>query len=250
MTISTGNQLRIQINLKIEIENMKRGKASSARIGIEQMGQCFNTLLTVQIPLKQKERRHRMDGAPKMGRVDMDDGMDGMDGMDDDFEVIKGPSALKSKSFEGPIFSFEETIKGSQMQTFATSSSPLQATSFFSGRSGRSGRHGGTGVSSAARVSKGSVADEPASKVDVTTLKRSETEHITITVIMYHVVKGGLPTKEDVIAAVAQLDQLYSSCKWSGTLRDISTHNVIPTPQLNKPVAENYKLLNRAEFPV
>lgn len=90
------------------------------------------------------------------------------------------------------------------------------------------------GVSSAARVSKGSnvkynedVTEDANEEVTMDKYKRSETENITITVMLYHIVKG-LPTKEDVIAVVTELDKLYDSCTWSGNLKDMSKYNVIP----------------------
>jgi hypothetical protein len=49
---------QIETDKQVE-ENMKLGKASSAVIGIKNMGQRFNALLTIQIPLKQKERSTR-----------------------------------------------------------------------------------------------------------------------------------------------------------------------------------------------
>ncbi len=53
-------------------------------------------------------------------------------------------------------------------------------------------------------------------------VKRLESEHVTVTIILYHIVKGGFPTKEDVIVAITELDRLYSECTWSDTLKDIS----------------------------
>jgi hypothetical protein len=115
----------------------------------------------------------------------------------------------------------------------------------------RNGSRGGSGVSSAARVSKGSVASERAVEIDTTKHKRSESEHITITVILYHVVKGGIPTREDVVAAVSELDNLYTNCTWSGNLKDISAHNVIPnlvTEEI-KWLNEEQKFVGRTSFP-
>jgi hypothetical protein len=116
----------------------------------------------------------------------------------------------------------------------------LQKTNFFQSKEGSS---------SAARVSKGSIASEAAIKIDTSATKRSESEHITITVILYHVVKGGIPSKEDVIAAVSELDNLYSSCVWSGTLKDISANNVIPSQAKDK-VKDTDKFIDRTVFPV
>lgn len=230
-------------------ENMKRGKASSGVIGIKSMGQRFNALLTVQIPLKQKERTRRM--AYYGGSNDLFGG-----GCDCDYEEEKDMPVhayTQSKGFPGATNFFEsKTTEYSRSSTQAPPSGmSVQAfgvNNVLSSSRGGATRGGGA-VSSAARVSKGTVASEYATEVDTTRIKRSETEHITITVILYHVVKGGIPTREDVISAVTELDQLYSSCTWSGNLKDLSNHNVIPSlvPSIKK---EELAFINRTTFPV
>lgn len=194
-----------QLENEMEVEeNTKKGKASSGVIGIRSMGQRFNCLLTVQIPLKQKlmTKRH----------IDC----------------------------YGQTNFFESKVTSYSLSALSVKSKP------------RSMPMGG--ISSAARVSKGSVASERAVEVDVNNYKRSDTEHITITVILYHVVKGGLPTQEDVIAAVTELDNLYASCSWSGNLKDTSQNNIVA----NTPVIESFfqplpiqplPMINRTTFP-
>jgi huntingtin len=203
---------QIETDKQVE-ENIKRGKAASAVIGVKSMGQRFNALLTVQIPLKQKERVRSRGGGGGLECFC-------------DYDSDSVPKGIKA---------------------YSAQSAPMAASAY---RSLGTTRGVTKGISSAARVSKGSVASEPAIKVDTSVLKRSETEHITITVILYHVVKGGIPTREDVIAAVTELEQLYESCKWSGTLKDISAHNVIPSLVKDEVVQDSYKLLNRTTFPV
>ena len=50
--------------------------------------------------------------------------------------------------------------------------------------------------------------------------KRHPSEHITVTVVVYHVVEGGVPSEEDVLAAIDDLEALYASCEWTGRLAD------------------------------
>jgi len=178
-------------------------KASSCVIGIKSMGQRFNALLTIQIPLKQKQQQR--------------------------------------------VSKFDDITMYKQMYTASYSCGPEKCMY-------RSCESDSIGVSSAARVSKGSVALEEAKEIDMTKLTRSDSEHITITVILYNVVKGGVPSEDDIIAAVAELDKLYSSCSWSGNLKDISASNIIPSKMDNKKVSfpENiYDVIfnNRLSFP-
>merc|ERR1719453_1549591 len=49
---------------------------------------------------------------------------------------------------------------------------------------------------------------------------RNKDEHVTITIVMYNTVSGGVPTEEDVAAAVDDLEQLYASCGADGRLAD------------------------------
>lgn len=215
---------QIETDAQVE-ENMERGKASSGVIGIKSMGQRFNALLTVQIPLKQKERPRRMAYPPSS--------------FADYFEYQHNPT------------NFFDLNMSVSVQSVQSKSMSMSVPKCIRGGSREVARE--EGVSSAARISKGSVASEKATEVDIEKLKRSETEHITITVILYHVVKGGIPTKEDVLSSVKELDQLYSSCMWSGNLKDLSDHNVIPllvSEKDKKAIKEEMKYVNRTSFPV
>ncbi|MFN3503912.1 MAG: hypothetical protein ACK4ZJ_16805, partial [Allorhizobium sp.] len=48
--------------------------------------------------------------------------------------------------------------------------------------------------------------------------ERHESEHVTVTVVLYNVVVG-LPSSDDVKRAIDDMERLYSACEWSGTLR-------------------------------
>merc|ERR1712094_113234 len=43
-------------------------------------------------------------------------------------------------------------------------------------------------------------------------------QHVTVTVVIYNTVAGGVPGFEDVAAAIADMDALYASCGWTGAL--------------------------------
>jgi ubiquitin C len=77
---------------------------------------------------------------------------------------------------------------------------------------------GGTeevGVSSAARVSRGSEQDVW-SGLSVTNPVRHPSEHVTVTVVFYNTVTGGVPSQRDVVAAIDDLEELYAACGATG----------------------------------
>ena len=75
------------------------------------------------------------------------------------------------------------------------------------------------GVSNAARVSRGAEEDvwPGLAKKDAT---RDASQHGTITVTMYYTVVGGIPSEADVLAAVADLNELYAGCAKEMRLAD------------------------------
>merc|ERR1712224_1090451 len=48
--------------------------------------------------------------------------------------------------------------------------------------------------------------------------ERNRSEHVTVTVVIYNTVAGGVPSAEDVKAAVDDMEALYASCGWTGQL--------------------------------
>ena len=50
--------------------------------------------------------------------------------------------------------------------------------------------------------------------------KRNGSEHVTVTVVLYSTVAGGVTSQEDVAAAVEDMEALYVQCAWSGHLAD------------------------------
>ncbi|CAE6909993.1 unnamed protein product [Symbiodinium sp. CCMP2592] len=184
---------------------LRRGKATSSVIGIKAMGKRFNVLMTIQVPLKQR--------ASSASR----------------FLAAKYMMDLGSKSTVtyGP---------GGEMIVTTTSCYAQEDTSAFGkgclrsmgwddrGRCrdrDRSRSRGRTGRSSAARVSRGSEVDVWPG-LSVKAPQRHDSEHVTITVVVYNVVKGGVPSTEDVINAIDDLEKLYSACSGNARLADSS----------------------------
>ena len=75
------------------------------------------------------------------------------------------------------------------------------------------------GKSSAARVSRGSFVDTWKG-LTVTEPKRHENEHITATIVLYYTCAGGVPTEQDVKAAIDDLEELYQSVETNGHLSE------------------------------
>merc|ERR1719359_472098 len=76
------------------------------------------------------------------------------------------------------------------------------------------------GKANAARVSRGSMVDKLDATVKVKTPVRDASQHVTVTVVIYNTVSGGVPSVADVRAAVEDMEALYASCGWKGRLAD------------------------------
>lgn len=175
-----------------------RGKAVATFIGTRAMGTRFNVQMLIQLPVKQEQ----VKGRAYDGGEDDDDGS-AMSSDSESFVVCEKEAApkfmTKCKKASKPVFS-----------------------SLGGGRGGRGGGRGGVrrsreeeepkvGISSAARVSRASEEDtwNGLTKKDA---QRDINQHGTITVTMYYTVVGGIPSEPDVLAAIADLDQLYKAC--------------------------------------
>merc|ERR1712178_249011 len=73
------------------------------------------------------------------------------------------------------------------------------------------------GSACAARVSRGSEFDTWKG-LTAKTPKRNPSEHVTCTVVIYNAVSGGVPSEADVIAAIDDLEELYTACSTNGRL--------------------------------
>merc|ERR1719198_1374420 len=76
------------------------------------------------------------------------------------------------------------------------------------------------GKANAARVSRGSMVDKLDATVHVRAPRRDPAQHVTVTVVIYNTVAGGVPSMEDVKAAVDDMEQLYAACGWTGRLAE------------------------------
>ncbi|CAK9003540.1 unnamed protein product, partial [Durusdinium trenchii] len=175
---------------------LARGKATASVIGIPAMGQRFNVLMTIQVPLRQAPKR-----------------------------VTGG---LSSVSWNGTgelvvttVSQYELGDTLNQCKMLCSKSAYQMLSYKFHGRArSRSGHaRGRGGKSSAARVSRGSEVDIWPG-LTVQSPQRHPAEHVTVTVQLYHVVVGGVPSEEDVTAAIDDLENLYRACVEDGKLAD------------------------------
>ena len=152
-----------------------RGKATATRIGTRSMGTRFNVQMLIQVPLKQSK--------PVPSReFECDDDDDCLDCCPMECEAGGGESSCMD---DGEV-------------AFCAAAP-----------AGRSA--GSTGVSNAARVSRGSEVDVFSGVLNKEP-QRDPSQHGTITVTMYYTVAGGVPCSADVEAAVSDLDALYKGC--------------------------------------
>merc|ERR1712046_488326 len=75
------------------------------------------------------------------------------------------------------------------------------------------------GIANAARVSRGSEEDTW-DGLTLETPVRNEHEHLTISVVIYFTVAGGVPSEKDVLAAIDDMEMLYNACNAKGRLAD------------------------------
>lgn len=188
-----------QIETKEEREDaIHRGKATSSVIGVKSMETRFNVLMTIQIPLKQQEKERSFDVDLYGGSIM--------------FKKKKSGIMFKCGAMASPMgFSSEvDELEGTNTELLTRPrgrrlmASPEPPT---------------FGKSSAARVSRGSKEDTW-SGLSVTSPQRHPQEHITATIVMYYTCSGGVPTEDDVKAAIDDLESLYKSVEASGHLAD------------------------------
>eukprot|EP00746_Dinoflagellata_sp_MGD_P072128 gnl/MRDRNA2_/MRDRNA2_29300_c0_seq1.p1 gnl/MRDRNA2_/MRDRNA2_29300_c0~~gnl/MRDRNA2_/MRDRNA2_29300_c0_seq1.p1 ORF type:complete len:742 (+),score=115.91 gnl/MRDRNA2_/MRDRNA2_29300_c0_seq1:131-2356(+) len=116
------------------------------------------------------------------------------------------------------------------------------------------------GVAGAARVSRGSEHDIWRG-LSVQDPARHPSEHVTVTVVLYYTVAGGVPSQRDVVAAIDDLEALYAACGTTGCLAeekfDFMKHELsgkdmvdITTKVVTQPyIPSSMKVLNADIFP-
>ena len=199
---------------------LKRGKATSCVIGPKCVGTRFNALLTVQIPLQQRISAQRR--GPDLWTVE-EQCMQALcipascsyDDDDDDDDVYYCEEMAMNEEEDIDEIRCEVNLANKLKEIQCMS---LECDSEVRCRSmKRFGSGSAVGEANAARVSVGSrvAKDAGSHKLRVTeadseqTLARHPSEHVTITVIFYYTVKGGVPSKEDVVRAIDDLESMY-----------------------------------------
>ena len=187
-----------------------RGKATASVIGIEAMGTRFNALMTVQIPLQQKRKQIPVSffaGAEEeMMSPAQPTGSKAASALDfglyeDQCLEIQAASALDFGLYESTDYlpNFKD-----QCQSVVAS---VQGTL--------------VGTANAARVSRGSeVSGAGMVGVKNKEPKRDPGQHVTVTIVLYNTVVGGVPSMSDVAAAIEDMERLYAVCAWSGKLSE------------------------------
>lgn len=193
-----------------------RNKAVSAVIGTKSMGSRFNALLTIQIPVQQ--------------------------------HIIRIPEQNWDFAVKNPMYPIPYSYTKSYSACLTDQTEMLCQSSYVTKGCKTRSVHGpeiSLGQSNSARISKGSVAGIH-DVVDISKYKRDLSQHITITIILYNTVVGGVPSKEDVMAAVNELESLY---------RDLKTGRLSETSYMQTNKLSNYsfnkepQFINRTMFP-
>jgi len=216
------------------LEAAARGKATAAVIGTRAMGTRFNVLMTIQVPLEQQKRPEprRLGGfalagckpkslgaaafsADAFGSVLGAEDGDGSD-WDDMEEDEDCDDFACAEAFGMPP-------PGMPPPTACAAAACAPPMAMMQSARARGGGGGGArpkaGRANAARVSRGSMVDRW-DGLAIKQPKRNPSEHVTVTVTLYNTVAGGVPSAEDVRAAVDDMEALYRACGWSGRLAD------------------------------
>eukprot|EP00049_Salpingoeca_infusionum_P014257 m.266522 g.266522 ORF g.266522 m.266522 type:complete len:529 (+) comp15631_c0_seq3:155-1741(+) len=218
---------------------LKRGKAISSVIGVEAMGTRFNVLMTIQIPLKQQQQPRRQQQFPTTSAPLID-----LWGLTPSCNSYTAPSCCFGSSaptsaasfaqFEDFLFCDEasddecDDFDATVDDCFAFAPEVQLDVAHSVGRQScarpAAPRHK-VGTANAARVSRGSDAG-PYQGLSAKTLVRDPSQHITVTVVIYNTIAGGVPSVDDVKAAIDDMESLYAACKWSGRLADAGAADV------------------------
>merc|ERR1711998_415132 len=212
-----------------------RGKATSSVIGIKSMGTRFNVLMTIQIPLEQKKKpQFRSLGGGfgfGGGNIAFGGGVSACGGA----KTGSGLFGSTYSSFGAPMMQQQQNVSfgslSSQSMELCDSSAVFTKSKKPKGfsfgaklsKSRRKKRKATKqvkkGTANAARVSRGKEFDVW-NGLSQTEPKRNESEHITVTIVSYFTIAGGVPSEADVVAAIDDMEKLYNSCTEKGNLAD------------------------------
>ncbi|CAE7317443.1 yhcT [Symbiodinium natans] len=200
---------------------LRRGKATSSVIGIRAMGKRFNVLMTIQVPLKQRrgERKGLCSWQQDAQKYLTDLGTNskvtwGADGS----LTVTTTSCYGQDTILKAFKTAEDTPRSSCRSRSRSRARSRGSRGSCSNDDRDRGRDRG-GRSSAARVSRGSEFDVWPG-LSVKAPKRHDSEHVTITVVVYNVVQGGVPSTQDVLNAIDDLEMLYKACSANSRLAD------------------------------
>lgn len=171
---------------------LRRGKAIARPIGVPALGDRFNVLLTIQIPLEQQKKQEERMAAPCGGG----------------FKLYTAKSMPSSAAMPMKFACCSMAMPCPPMACAAPRAAfappaPVKIE----------------GVSRAARVSRGTEVDVWPG-LTVKQPKRNACDHVTVTCVIYNTCAGGVPAESDVFAAIKDLEELYKACEWSGRLAE------------------------------
>lgn len=225
---------------------LARGKATASVIGVKAMGTRFNVLMTIQVPLQQKPRPERRmkkslgKGGMKYANQACEAGggtwmsslFGGFGGgvmaeaacFDSEEEEEMAPAGGLFDDYDDEDECFSSygnmTLQSATLCAAPPSAAPQMEQVMKRGAClRRAAPQRKLGRANAARVSRGSEHDTWAG-LSVKEPKRNDSERVTVTVVIYNTVAGGVPSQEDVAAAVEDMEALYAQCVWSGHLAD------------------------------
>lgn len=204
-----------------------RGKATASTIGTRSMGARFNVLMTIQIPLQQKQEAMH---PPSCFSAPLTNATWDANSFASGDWYFEPDDITYQKMFEcsdvGPGTTSEEDDdasdfwgmnlypKGGDFYREAdnvTRGLALPCSDFTMSCGG--------GISNAARVSLGSEFGIWSEQC-VAMPRRDATQHVTITVVIYNTITDGVPSVEDVSAAIDDLENLYAQCDAKGHLAE------------------------------
>lgn len=192
-------------------EALARGKSIATCIGVKSMGTRFNVLMTVQIPTKKEEERRGFLTSVKKTGMKKSDGMRGGSGKRGGFggSFGGGFEAFSSNSGNMSALNVEEEEECEVGGGFDDESDEEVYRTMSNSAPPRV---------SAGRLSRGSEYDTWSGISNK--IERNKEQHITVTIVLYNTVAGGVPTEDDVMNAIEDMEKLYESCLWNGKLGD------------------------------
>jgi len=201
-----------QVETKESTEKaLQQGHAVAQRIGVKHMGNRFNVVMLIQVPLKQVQQSRGFGGYG--GNIAIGNSSGGF--------------GYKGSSYKSMAFGSSEGNDGCYFNESASFGSPpvAMACSFGSAPPAYRGVSKGppprTGTSVASRVSMGKMEEKEWKGLTCKNFTRHGSQHLTATITMYYLVEGGVPSVADVEAAIADINKLYADCGLVGKLSNL-----------------------------